>query len=115
MDIRSELEHANLIVTDRDKLNDELIKELSQDHHVLMICDIGLAKDSDERRKYVDALAKADIISKEQVDEVMADESLLIIVPFHSLTIAERQYRNIPHASHFVSMILDGQEYSTAC
>ncbi|MHB1001353.1 MAG: hypothetical protein ACYC27_19105 [Armatimonadota bacterium] len=115
MDIRSELEHANVITMDRDNLTDDIIKELSEEHSVLLICDIGLAEDADKRNQYVDALATANIISEDHVEGVMADESILIIVPLFTLEIAERLYRQIPHASHFVSIRLDGEVYSTAC
>ena len=115
MDIRSELEHANLIATDKDALTNEKIKELSQEYHVLIVCDITKGSDEEERKTYVKALETAGIITAEQVDAVFADESIIIIVPFHSLQIAEQTYRLIPHATHFVKMLLDGEPYSGAC
>ncbi|MHB1457942.1 MAG: hypothetical protein ACYC0V_13615 [Armatimonadota bacterium] len=115
MDIRTELEHANVLTFDRDGLTDEVIKQLSQEHKILVICDFGKAVDNNERIKYIKALEDASVITNEQIEDVDADKSLAIVVPFHSLQMAERLYRNIPHASHFVSMQVDGEQYSTAC
>lgn len=115
VDIRTELGHANLITLDRDGLTDGVIKELSQDHKVLVVCDFGRAADGDERKKYIEALEDAAVITEEQIDGVNDDQSLVIVVPFHSLEMAEKLYRHIPHASHFVSIRLDGDPYSTAC
>lgn len=115
VDIRTELEHANVLTFDRDGLTDEVIKQLSQEHKILVICDFGRAADGNERIKYIKALEDASIITGEQIDSVNADQSLAIVVPFHSMQMAERLYRNIPHASHFVSISQDGEKYSTAC
>lgn len=115
VDIRNELEHANVLTFDRDGLTDEVVKELSQEHKILVICDFGRAENGEDRSKYIEALKDAAIITDEQIDSVNEDQSLAIVVPFHSLQMAERLYRNIPHASHFVSIRLDGEPYSTAC
>lgn len=100
---------------DREGLTDDVLKELSQEHKVLIVCDIGKSASGDERKKYVEAIASAAVITDEQIDGVIADQSLAIVVPFHSLEMAERLYRDIPHASHFVSIRLDGEPYATAC
>ena len=115
VDIRTELGHANVLTFDRDGLTDEVIKDLSQEHKILVICDFGKAVDNNERMKYIKALEDASIITSEQIEDVDADQSLAIVVPFHSMQMAEILYRNIPHASHFVSIKLDGEQYSTAC
>lgn len=113
MDIRTELEHENLIAIGRESVTDELIQNLSADHHVLLVCDASESPDEETRRSYIQALADADIIAKEQVEPVLAETDMVIIVPVHTLEIAERLYRSIDHASHFVRIFLDGRPYAT--
>lgn len=115
MDIRSELEHSNVYTVDRNELTDEFIMEKSKNHKVLLICDLGKAENDDKRMSYIEALASADVISDDQIEDVINDKSLAIVVPFHSLEMAERVYRSIAHASHFVSIRLEGEIYSSAC
>ena len=115
MDIRSELEHANYKAYDKDVLTSQVISELSKEYSILLVCDVAKREDEEMRKTYVKSLVKADIISEEQVDGVLADESLQIVVPLHTLQVATELYRNIPHASHFVNIWMDGQKYQGAC
>jgi len=115
LDIRSQLEHANLIPVESSTLTPEMIRDLSQEFSVLLVCDIAKNPNNAQRSEYVKALVDGDVISTELMDGVLADETLVIIVPFHTLQIAERTYRNIDHASHFVTVWLDGAPYITAC
>ncbi len=113
MDIRSELARANVYAVDRDGLTDDYIKELSNKNKVLVVCDFGKAETDDTRKRYINAIASAGVIGDEHKEGVAEDKSLAIVVPFHSLEMAERLYRKISHASHFVTIHLEGELYST--
>lgn len=115
MSIHTELEHANYVAVDKSELNDEVISGLSRDYRVLLVCDLAKGPDEARRRSYADALVVADLISREQEELIIEEESLQIIIPLHTLQVATEIYRRIPHASHFVSMYLDGAPYSAAC
>lgn len=115
VDIRSELEHANYKVYDKGALTQQVIDDLSKEYSILLVCDVAKREDGQDRETFVKSIAKAGIISDEQVDAVMADESLEIVVPLHTEQIAMDLYRKIPHASHFVTIWMDGKEYRGAC
>lgn len=113
MDIRAELEHENVIPVDKDDFTSEMVERLSADYNVLMLCDLSEAANDEERLTYAKSLADAGVIEADQTEPVLADKSLLIVVPFHTLEIAQREYRKIAHATHFVRMYVDGRPYST--
>lgn len=114
MDIRSELEHANYRAVDKCAATDEMISELGATYEFILVVDVSRRDNEAERLSYVEALVKADVISKEQVEAVMSDENLVIIIPLHTERVATDIYRHIPHASHFVSMWVDGKPF-VAC
>jgi endonuclease III len=115
MDIRAELEHENLKVFSKEEFSQQAIADLSDNYHVLLACDISSRADDAERREYARALMQSGIITDEEMEKILAEESIVIVIPFHSLEIAEQTYRRIPHASHFVVMYLDGEVYSAVC
>jgi hypothetical protein len=114
LDIRNELEHANYKAVDKNELTDEMIRDLSKEYGFVLVVDVAKRENEQERRSYVEALVKPGIISAEQVDSVMEDENLAIVIPLHTEQVATDMYRHIPHASHFVSIWVDGKPYS-AC
>lgn len=114
MDIRSELEHANYRAVNKSELTDEMISELGASYEFILVIDVSKRDNEAERLSYIDALVKADVISHDQVESVAADENLVIIVPLHTERVATDIYRHIPHASHFVSMWVDGKPF-VAC
>jgi hypothetical protein len=81
----------------------------------LLVCDVAKGPDEQTRRSYVDGLVHAEIVSEDQMDAVLADESLVIVIPLHTLQVATEIYRRIQHASHFVSIWVDGKPYPGAC
>lgn len=97
----------------KSELNDEVIADLSNEYHVLMVCD--LSKGEEDREKNLKALVAAELIPQDAVEGILQEDSLVAIIPFHSMQIAEQDYRRIAHASHFVKMYLDGQPYAGAC
>jgi len=115
MDIKMELEHENLKVFSKDEFTQQAIADLSGDYHVLLACDLSSRADDSERREYVKALVRSGVLTDEEMEKILAEESIIVVIPFHSQEIAEQTYRRIPHASHFVSMYLDGEVYSATC
>lgn len=113
MDIRSELEHANYKAIDRAELNDEMISELSKEYGFILVIDVSKKPEGEDRRSYVEGLVKAGILTQEQVEPVMEDEDLVVVVPLHTEHVATDMYRHIPHASHFVTIWVDGKPYGT--
>ncbi len=111
LEIRSELEHANYRAIDKSELTDQMISDLSKEYGFILVCDVAKRDNEQERRSYVEAIAKADIISQEQIEGVMADENLAIVIPLHTEHVATEMYRHIPHASHFVNIWVDGKPY----
>ncbi len=109
MDIRTRLEHLNLIPVSEELLNDEIISEISKENPIVLVCDVSERTDSNGRLEYIKALAEAGIIGEEEIRPVMEDNSLVIIVPFHTMEIADQVYRRIKHATHFVAMYVDGR------
>lgn len=114
MDIRNELEHANYKAIDKNDLNDETIAQLSNEYGFILAVDVSNRHSEAERRSYVEALVKGDVISPKQVEAVMEDENLVIVIPLHTERVATDIYRHIPHASHFVTIWVDGRSY-VAC
>jgi hypothetical protein len=115
VDIRTELEHANVKVMPKSELNDDVIAELSKEYHVLMVCDLSKGDAEENRAKNLKALVAAELIPQDAVEGILAEDSLMIVIPFLSMQIAEQDYRRIAHASHFVKMYLDGKPYAGAC
>ncbi|HAH88100.1 MAG TPA: hypothetical protein DCL60_12105 [Armatimonadetes bacterium] len=115
MDIKIELEQENLKVFRKDEFTKQVIADLSNNYHVLLACDLSSRADSAERQEYAQALIHGGIITDEGKERVLAEESIIIVVPFFSLEIAEQTYRRIPHASHFVTVYLDGEPYTANC
>ena len=111
MDIRSELEHANYKAVDKNELTNEMISDLSKEYGFILVVDVAKRDDEQQRRSYVESLVKPGILSEEQVDSVMEDENLAIVIPLHTEQVATDMYRHIPHASHFVSIWVDGKPY----
>jgi hypothetical protein len=111
LDIRSELEHANYRPINKNELNDEMISDISKEFGFILVADVSNDQGEHERRVYVEALVKADVISQEQVEAVLEDENLAIVIPIHTERVATEMYRHIPHASHFVSIWVDGKPY----
>lgn len=114
MDIRSELEHANYKAINKNQLTDDMIGELGKEYGFILVVDVSARDSESERRSYIEALVKGDVISPEQVDAVIDDENLIIVIPLRTERVATDIYRHIPHASHFVTMWVDGRPY-VAC
>lgn len=114
MDIRSELEHAHYRAINKNELTDEMIGDISKEYGFILVVDVSARDSESERRSYIEALVKGDVITQEQVEAVIEDENLTIIIPMHTERVATDIYRHIPHASHFVTMWVDGRPY-VAC
>lgn len=90
------------------------VESLSPDNKVLLVCDLD-AEGEKKFQSYLKALQDADLVTEEQASDVISQDHHLVMVRFNTLTIAESVYRQIPHASHFVSIWADGEPYSGAC
>ncbi len=89
-------------------------ESLSPDSKILLVCDLD-AEGEKNYKAYLKALQDADLLSEEQANAVTSANQHLVMVPFNTMTVAESVYRQIPHASHFVSLWLDGEPYSNGC
>lgn len=90
-------------------------RALGSKNKVLLICDVGDAKCEEETRKYVDALNTAELMGGQDAAEKTISDLQIVVIPFNSLQVAEDVYRSIPHASHFVSLWVEGELYGGAC
>lgn len=100
---------------DREQLVALAAKALGTEHKVLLICDIAGNKSEEQVQGYIDALEIADVLDSDNSELLNIPHLQLIVVPFKSLSVAEEVYRNIPHATHFVTFWLDGKPYAGAC
>jgi len=89
-------------------------ENLSCGSKVLLVCDLDAGGDA-KFSIFLKALQTADLVTDEQKDKVICGDLHLVMVSFNSLTIAESVYRQIPHASHFVSIWMDGEPYTDGC
>ena len=88
---------------------------LGNENKVLLICDISEAKCEEDRKKYINSLNTADLLDGHDAAGVSLPDLQIVVVPFNSLQVAEDVYRSIPHASHFVSLWVEGELYGGAC
>ena len=89
-------------------------ESLSPYSKVLLVCDLDADGDT-KFQVYMKALRDADLLSEEQADKITSENQHLVMVPFNTLTVAETVYRQIPHASHFVTIWMDGEPYTQPC
>ena len=113
MEIRSILEHENLIAVDNTEISEHFIEKLSHQHHVMLVCDVSENISDNDRVEYIKSLAAAGIINEANVSKIVADKSLIIIAPFLTQGVANEEYRRIKHAQHFVTMYVDGEAQTT--
>ncbi len=113
--VKADLESHNLKMVGARQLVSLAIEALCVDHPVMLVCDLGAAGDSDTRQEYVTSLVKADVLNSEHVEKATSNDTQLVVLPFLTLTIAENVYRQIAHASHFVTMWVDGEPYAAGC
>lgn len=100
---------------DREQLVGLAARALGAEHKVLLICDLAGNKCNEEVQEYIDALEIADVLDTQDAAKLTIPDLQLVVVPFNSLYIAEEVYRGIPHATHFVTLWVDGQPYAGAC
>lgn len=100
---------------DREQLVGLAARSLGSQHNVLLICDLAADKSEKSIIEYTKALEKAGILDSENSAGIQTPELQLVVVPFNSLPMAEEAYRGIPHASHFVTLWVDGQPFAGAC
>ncbi|MFQ3548671.1 MAG: hypothetical protein SNJ70_02825 [Armatimonadota bacterium] len=111
----AQIQDTTLKLLGKDHLKALAVKAFTEDYHVLLVCDIGICKRNPEWKTYPEALVEADLLTSEDIKKIEDEDLQLVVIPFHSLHIAEDVYRQIPHASHFVSVYVDGELYTGAC
>jgi CO dehydrogenase/acetyl-CoA synthase epsilon subunit len=109
----TELGHS--IIISKSELSEDAIKEMNKEYSVLLICDISRKEDEEERQKHISALKIANLLSDEQAQEVADKGDVELVIPLNTLHVGEEVYRSIPHASHFVTIWVDGKPYQGAC
>ena len=100
---------------DREQLVGLAARALGSEHKVLLICDLGGGKCAEEIQEYIDAMEIADLLDAQDSAKLAIPDLQLVVAPFKSLYVAEEIYRNIPHATHFVTLWVDGQPYAGVC
>jgi len=102
-----------LIMTSKDIIN-ATVEKYSKEYNALLVFDFSGAND-DEKQKYMKSIEKADILTREQMDDTFEKGAVLIVIPFYTIQIAAGEYRKIKHARHFATIWLDGKKYELDC